>query len=48
MLSKSNKLNKKPENIFINLDHLKSGEYFIKIVIKNSVVKSIKINKTAP
>ena len=45
MLAKRNKLSKKAENIYINIDHLKNGEYFIKIVLKNSVVKSIKINK---
>lgn len=45
MLTKGSKLNKKAENIYINLDHLKNGEYLIKIVLRNSIVKSVKINK---
>ncbi|SDI08738.1 hypothetical protein SAMN04489796_10713 [Winogradskyella thalassocola] len=46
MITKGNTLNKKAENIYINLDHLKSGDYFIKIVLNSNVVKSIKIKKS--
>lgn len=36
---------KKDEIIYMSIDHLKEGKYQLKILIKNKVMKTIKILK---
>jgi len=36
---------KKDDVIYLSIDHLKEGKYELKILLKNQVVKSIKIHK---
>ena len=33
------------DKIYLNIDHLKEGKYELKILLKNKVVKSVKIIK---
>ncbi len=33
------------QNIYLSIDHLKSGHYVLNIILKNKVIKSIKIEK---
>lgn len=41
------KSQEKAENkIYLNIDHLNKGEYELKILLNNKVVKSVKIIKT--
>jgi len=37
--------NKKDDVIYMSIDHLKEGRYELKILLKNKVMKSIKILK---
>ena len=37
---------KKIEKIYLSIDHLKKGQYELKILLNNKVVKSVKIIKT--
>lgn len=34
------------QDIYLSIDHLKNGHYILNIILKNKVIKSIKINKT--
>ncbi|PWK19673.1 hypothetical protein [Xanthomarina spongicola] len=36
---------KKEDKIYLSIDHLKEGQYQLNILLKDKVVKSIKINK---
>jgi len=46
MFSKKDKTEKNEENIYIHIDHLKSGAYVINIMQNKKVLKSIKISKS--
>lgn len=37
--------NKKDDVIYMSIDHLKQGKYELKILLKNKVLKTIKILK---
>ncbi|MCB0474538.1 MAG: hypothetical protein KDC69_02625 [Flavobacteriaceae bacterium] len=43
---KKDNLNNKEENIYIHIDHLKSGNYIINIMQNKKAIKSIKISKS--
>ena len=42
---KKDKLTKDEKNIFIYIDHLKSGDYTINIMQNKKAIKSVKISK---
>lgn len=33
------------QNIYLSIDHLKKGKYLLNIMLKNKVIKSIKLKK---
>ncbi len=43
---KKDKLIKDDKNIFIHIDHLKTGEYTINIMQNKKAIKSIRITKS--
>jgi hypothetical protein len=46
-MSDKNKISQelKSDKIYLNIDHLKNGQYELKILLKNKVIKSVIITK---
>jgi hypothetical protein len=44
-MKNSTDTNKKEDVIYMSIDHLKQGNYELKILLKNKVMKTIKILK---
>ncbi|WP_193392791.1 hypothetical protein [Aequorivita aquimaris] len=44
-MKNSTDTNKKDDVIYMSIDHLKQGNYELKILLKNKVMKTIKILK---
>jgi hypothetical protein len=45
LMENSNDNKKKPDVIYMSIDHLKEGKYELKILLKNKVMKTIKFLK---
>ncbi|MFL0354728.1 hypothetical protein [Xanthomarina sp. GH4-25] len=45
MKSISNSQKEEDDKIYLNIDHLKNGQYELKILLNNKVIKSVKIIK---
>lgn len=42
---KNDKIENKNQNIYLNIDHLKDGNYVFNIMLDNKIIKSIKLKK---
>jgi len=44
-MTKSDKKKGSNQHIYLNIDHLKKGEYIFNFMLKNKICKSVKIKK---
>lgn len=45
-MDKTNNIKKEDnKNIYLNIDHLKKGQYKLNVMLNNKIIKSIRIDK---